>query len=90
MCVVRKENRCEAKTVFLCFVSAFFINSLPGEGFLEDVNLRLSASGAHSVTDVVCQTTSAANANAHGTDLLLLLLLDESADVGLAREHLDA
>lgn len=66
------------------------MRSLPGEGFLEDVNLRVCAPVTDRLAHVIGQTASAADTDSHGADLLLLLLLDEGTAVGLAREHLYA
>ena len=67
-----------------------FQASLPGEGLLEDVNLRVRAPVANRLADVVGETASAADTDGHGADLPLLLLLDQSTNVGLTREHLHA
>lgn len=66
------------------------VRSLPGEGFLEDVDLRVCAPVTDGLADVVGQAAGTADADGHGANLLLLLLLDEGAAVGLAREHLHA
>ena len=66
------------------------MRSLPGEGFLEDVNLRVCAPVTDRLADVVGQTASATDTDSHGADLLLLLLLDKSTAIGLTREHLHA
>lgn len=64
--------------------------SLPGEGFFEDVNLRIGAPVTDRFANIIGETAGTADTDGHGADLLLLLLLDQSTAVGLAREHLDA
>jgi len=64
--------------------------SLPGEGFLEDVDLSVCAPVTDRLANIVSQAASATDADGHSANLLLLLLLDKSAAVGLAREHLYA
>jgi hypothetical protein len=66
------------------------MRSLPGEGFLEDVNLRVCAPVTDGLADVVGQAAGTADTDGHGADLLFLLLLDKGTAVGLAREHLYA
>lgn len=62
---------------------------LPSETFLVKVNRRLLTALSDRTPNIVTKTTSATDTDRHCTDLLGLLCGDESANVGLAGEHLD-
>lgn len=62
---------------------------LPRERLLTEVDIPLLLAVANSAPEVVGETTGSANADACRSDALLHLLVNQSLDVGLTREHLD-
>jgi hypothetical protein len=63
---------------------------LPGEGLLAEVDVPLSLAVTDRAAKLIGQATSAACSDTGSADTFLHLLVDESLDVGSAREHLDA
>ena len=85
-----KEKHEDPRFGFVGGDSSSPVLSLPGEGFLEDINLRVCAPVTDGLADVVGQAAGTADTDGHSADLLLLLLLDKGTAVGLTREHLYA